>query len=70
MHWFEKDALFLILDDAFLHSDDKRRPELIDKVLELGNNGWQILCFTFDHRIKELFDKRVREYVFLNLDKL
>jgi len=70
MHWFEKDGLFLILDDAFLHSDDKRRPELVDKVLELGENGWQILCFTFDGRIKELFDERVGEYVFVNLDEL
>ena len=68
MHWFKKDGLFLILDDAFLHSDDKRRTELVAKVLELGENGWQILCFTFDDRIKQLFDKHGGKYQFIDLN--
>lgn len=67
MHWFGKDALFLILDDAFLHSDDNRRPKLVKKILELGENEWQILCFTFDKRIKELFDEYQIKYKFFTL---
>jgi uncharacterized protein YhaN len=70
MHWFGVDGLILILDDAFLHSDDIRRPEIIDKILEMGSNGWQVLCFTFDPEIKSLFDKRVQDYVYVNLDEL
>lgn len=68
--WFKKDELFLILDDAFIHSDTNRRPELVDRVVELGKSGWQILCFTFDERIKELFDRSGEKYQFINLNKL
>ncbi len=53
-----KDKLFLILDDAFQYSDWKRRQLLVDKVAELANNGWQIIYFTMDDNIKELFDKK------------
>lgn len=57
-HWFNKNKLFLILDDAFLHSDYKRRPKLVDKTLELVESGWQIICFTFDKNIVDLFKRR------------
>jgi len=73
-HWFKKDELFLILDDAFIHSDYNRRPKLIDKMLELAKNGWQIICFTFDDNIRNLIDKKVKnlknEYKFLNLNEI
>jgi hypothetical protein len=73
-YWFKKDELFLILDDAFIHSDYNRRPKLIDKMLELAKNGWQIICFTFDDNIRNLIDKKVKnlknEYKFLNLNEI
>ncbi len=72
-HWFKKDELFLIFDDAFLHSDYNRRPKLIDKVIELANSGWQIICFTFDDNIRNLIDKKVKKlkgaYRFYNLNE-
>lgn len=60
-HWFNKNKLFLILDDVFLHSDYKRRPKLVDKTLELVDSGWQIICFTFDKNIVDLFKRRTKE---------
>jgi len=62
MSWFKKDGLFLILDDAFLHSDYKRRSLLVNKIVELANRGWQIICFTFDDNIKELLEKVKPEF--------
>jgi len=73
-HWFKKDELFLIFDDAFLHSDYNRRPLLLNSLFELANNGWQIICFTFDDNIKNLFDKKVKklrdDYRFYNLNEI
>jgi len=73
-HWFKKDELFLIFDDAFLHSDYNRRPLLLDKLIELANSGWQIICFTFDDNIRNLIDKKVKklkgEYRFYNLNEI
>lgn len=72
-HWFSKDELFLIFDDVFLHSDYKRRPKLLDKVLELAESGWQIICFTFDDNIKQLIDKKAsglqNRYEFFDLNE-
>jgi RNA polymerase-binding transcription factor DksA len=53
-----KDALFLILDDAFQHSDWQKRKILIDKLAEISKKGWQIIYLTMDDHIKELFDKK------------
>ncbi|MCK4226445.1 hypothetical protein KAX29_06105 [candidate division WOR-3 bacterium] len=73
-HWFKKDELFLIFDDAFLHSDYNRRPKLIDKVIELAKSGWQIICFTFDDNIKKLFDEKAKkfgdDYRFFDLNEI
>jgi DNA repair exonuclease SbcCD ATPase subunit len=52
-----KDALFLILDDAFQHSDWEKRKILIDKLAEISKRGWQIIYLTMDDHIKELFDR-------------
>ncbi|TET45727.1 hypothetical protein E3J62_06635 [candidate division TA06 bacterium] len=62
VRWFKKDGLFLVLDDAFLHSDYKRRPLLVNRVVELARNGWQIICFTFDENIRKLFEKVSAEF--------
>jgi len=53
-----KDKLFLILDDAFQYSDWDRRKLLTDKVVDLAKKGWQIIYFTMDDNIKELFDTK------------
>ena len=38
-----QDRLFLILDDAFQHSDWDRRKILVDKLAGIAENGWQII---------------------------
>ncbi len=57
-----EDSLFLILDDAFQHSDWQKRKILIDKLAEISKKGWQIIYFTMDDHIKELFDKAGRQF--------
>ena len=54
----KRNSLFLILDDAFQYSDWERREWLMDMVVDLAQNGWQILYFTMDDHIKKLFDER------------
>ena len=46
---------FLILDDAFQHSDWDRRENVIKQVLTLVKNNWQIFYFTMDDNIRDLF---------------
>lgn len=52
----KKSNLFLILDDAFQYSDHERRINLMDVVVNLAKNGWQIVYFTMDNNIRDLFD--------------
>ena len=52
-----QDRLFLILDDAFQHSDWDRRKILVDKLAGIAENGWQIIYFSMDNHIRELFNK-------------
>jgi len=51
---------FLILDDAFQHSDWDRRENLVDILAGLAQDGWQILYFTMDDHIKSLFEERLK----------
>ena len=53
----KNDQLFLILDDAFQHSDWVRRKYLIKHMFDLAREGWQIIYFTMDNHIKSLFDE-------------
>lgn len=53
-----REHLFLILDDAFQYSDWQRRKLLVDKVADLAREGWQIIYFTMDDNIRELFDQK------------
>jgi len=46
---------FLILDDAFQHSDTQRREKLVEQALALVQDGWQLFYFTMDDHIRELF---------------
>ena len=48
---------FLILDDAFQHSDWPRRTNLMDQILRVVQSGWQVFYFTMDDHIKDLFLK-------------
>lgn len=50
--------LFLILDDAFQYSDWERRGNLVDTVIDLAKEGWQIIYLTMDDHIKQLFQKK------------
>jgi|SRR3990172_2986535 len=49
--------LFLILDDAFQHSDWERRENLVGKLFSLAGEGWQVLYFTMDDHIRRLFEE-------------
>lgn len=51
----EGQTAFLILDDAFQHSDWDRRKNIIDHTLRLVENGWQVFYFTMDDHIRNLF---------------
>ena len=46
---------FLVLDDAFQHSDWVRRENLITLVLGLVQANWQVFYFTMDDHIRDLF---------------
>lgn len=48
---------FLLLDDAFQHSDWKRRPKMIEYVVKLVNKGWQVFYFTMDDHIRAQFEE-------------
>jgi len=48
---------FLILDDAFQHSDWPRRTNLTDQILRVVQSGWQVFYFTMDNHIRDLFLK-------------
>ncbi|HCI55671.1 MAG TPA: hypothetical protein PLN06_01505 [Bacteroidales bacterium] len=55
---FRQDSAFLILDDAFQHSDYIKRELLVNTVCELSAKGWQIIYFTMDDNIRSLFQKK------------
>ena len=49
----EGETAFLILDDAFQHSDWVRRENLIAQFLRLVEADWQVFYFTMDDHIRE-----------------
>ncbi len=55
--------LFLLLDDAFQHSDWERRERLVAQVVELAEAGWQVTYLTMDDHLRDLF-KSVGESTF------
>lgn len=58
----KQESAFLILDDAFQHSDYDKRPRLVDTLLELVRNGWQVIYLTMDDHIRGLFKERSEEF--------
>ncbi|HRU56950.1 MAG TPA: hypothetical protein P5190_06895, partial [Bacteroidales bacterium] len=64
----KNDNAFLILDDAFQHSDYEKRHILVKTVCELARNGWQIIYFTMDDHILNLFRKEKNgDYIEIDL---
>ncbi|MHB8114152.1 MAG: ATP-binding protein, partial [Bellilinea sp.] len=59
-HVLGEQKMFLILDDAFQHSDWNRRERLVDEMAALGTTGWQIIYFSMDDHIKQLFEDRIK----------
>ena len=49
------EPLFLLLDDAFQHSDWERRERLVAQVVALAEAGWQITYLTMDDHLRDLF---------------
>jgi len=67
-----KESAFLILDDAFQHSDWTRREYSINTIMDLAKNDWQIIYLSMDNHIKDLFNNVVKrefgkEYKFYDL---
>jgi len=65
--------LFLILDDAFQHSDWNRRESLIQGTIDLVQSGWQVLYLSMDDHIRDLFLKKAkpvlkRKFKYFTLD--
>ena len=58
----KEDTLFLILDDAFQHSDWQKREILINKLADIANKGWQVIYLTMDDNIKGLFNKAGKNF--------
>ncbi len=53
-----QESLFLILDDAFQHSDWQRRERLISHMVTMTEQGWQVIYFTMDDHIRDLFTQQ------------
>lgn len=49
--------LFLILDDAFQHSDWERRERLVEQAVRMVQAGWQVTYLTMDDHLRDLFDR-------------
>lgn len=56
-----EETAFLVLDDAFQHSDWLRRAYLMDTIASLTSKGWQIIYFTMDDHIRDLFNDMGRK---------
>ena len=59
---FFEQPMFLILDDAFQHSDWIRRDNIIENIFKVSSQGWQIIYLTMDDHIRDLFCKKAEKY--------
>ena len=67
------EPLFIILDDAFQHSDWDRRESLVQETVNLSQQGWQIIYLTMDDHIRDLYHEIAkpilkRQFVYHELD--
>lgn len=60
--WMRKEKLFLILDDAFQYSDWERRRRMVEVAVSLAREGWQVLYFTMDDHLRDLFDEHGKQF--------
>ena len=57
--YFDEESGFLLLDDAFQHSDWERRESLVDYILQLvEDHDWQIFYFSMDDHLATLIHER------------
>ncbi len=54
------DRMFIILDDAFQHVDWQKRPHLVKALVDMANDGWQVIYLTMDDHIRDLFHRQAR----------
>jgi len=69
----KNESAFLILDDAFQHSDYERRMLLINNLFKIANDGWQVIYCTMDDHIKNTFIENAEtiahDFNFIDLQK-
>jgi len=53
--------MFMLLDDAFQHSDWGRRSLLVEHALNMVRAGWQVTYLTMDDHLRDLFDAAARK---------
>ncbi len=58
----ENESCFLVLDDAFQYSDWKRRESLMQMAVNLAKHDWQIIYFSMDDHIRDLFRKAAKPF--------
>ena len=57
--YFDEESGFLLLDDAFQHSDWERRESLVDYIIQLvEDHDWQIFYFSMDDHLATLIHER------------
>ncbi len=66
---FKNKSGFLILDDAFQHSDYERRKILVDSLIELIKDDWQIFYFTMDDNLRNLIKEKIKNTDFEFFEK-
>jgi len=49
------EPLFMVLDDAFQHTDWTRREQLFDVIFKFVDAGWQMTCLTMSDQIRNRF---------------
>ena len=51
------ERMFIILDDAFQHVDWQKRPNVVQALVDMAKDGWQVIYLTMDDHIRDIFDK-------------
>ena len=63
-HYLKEKPCFLLLDDAFQHSDWERRGRLVDQIIHLVQDcGWQVFYFTMDNHLRDIFTEKAMTHI-------
>lgn len=65
----ESDRCPLILDDVFITSDDDRAASVADLLMEIGNDGQQVIFFTCQNDVLDLFTQRNANIRYLEVEQ-